>query len=124
LIRLFKNLKGNDKDFFEFILSIFEKRIKESELKISKLQGVLKKILSKSGNKVSYYTRMKILASTRTSQAVLVTDLVSGISSTYPSARRAALALNVSNSTIMNKLNNKNTRTCKGKYLIKRLGSK
>jgi DNA invertase Pin-like site-specific DNA recombinase len=58
---------------------------------------------------VTMETRFKILASTKTSQAVIVTDLISGVSTTYLSARRAADALGISNSTVMNKLNNKNT---------------
>jgi DNA invertase Pin-like site-specific DNA recombinase len=63
-------------------------------------------------------TRLKILASTKTSQAVIVTDLISGVT-TYLSARRAADALGISNSTVMNKLNNKNIKAYKGRYLIK-----
>lgn len=61
---------------------------------------------------------MKILASTKTSQAVLVTDLTKGESTEYPSARRAAEALGISNSTVINKLNGKNNRPYKGRYLI------
>jgi hypothetical protein len=61
---------------------------------------------------------MKILSSTVTATTILVTDLESGILTTYPSARNAALALNCSNSTIMNKLNGKNTKAYKGRYLI------
>lgn len=66
---------------------------------------------------------MKILASTATAQAVLVTDLESGVT-TYPSARNAALALEASSSTILNKLNGKNTRLFRGRYLITSLISK
>jgi len=36
----------------------------------------------------------------------------------YLSARNAALALNASNSTIMNKLNGKNSTPYKGRYVI------
>jgi len=43
---------------------------------------------------------MKILASTKTSQIVLITDTFINIITKYPSARRAAEALNVSISTI------------------------
>jgi hypothetical protein len=61
---------------------------------------------------------MKILASTKTSQAVLVTDLTRGESTEYPSARRTGEALGISNSTIMNKLKGKHNRPYKGRYLI------
>lgn len=61
---------------------------------------------------------MKILASTKSSQAVLVTDLINGNTIKYPSARRAAEALGISNSTIMNKLNRKNDKPYKKRYLI------
>jgi hypothetical protein len=67
---------------------------------------------------------MKILASSPTAQDVLVTDLESGITTTYSSARNAAIALNASNSTIMNKINGRNTRLYKGRYLITGLKTK
>lgn len=63
-------------------------------------------------------TRMKILASTKTSQAVFVTDLIKGNTTKYPSAIRAAEDLGISNSTIMNKLKHKNIKPYKGRYLI------
>jgi hypothetical protein len=61
-------------------------------------------------------TRSKLLASTKTSQAVIVTNLAGGV--TYP-ARRAADVLGISNYTVINKLNNKNTKACKSRYVIK-----
>lgn len=64
-------------------------------------------------------TRFFLLASTNTSQAVIFTDLISGVSTTYLSARRAADALGISNYTVMKKLNNKNTKAYKGRYVIK-----
>nr|YP_009945109.1 GIY-YIG endonuclease [Monilinia laxa]QOE17473.1 GIY-YIG endonuclease [Monilinia laxa] len=64
-------------------------------------------------------TRFKLLASTKTSQAVIVTDLISDVSTRYLSARRAADALGISNSTVKKKLNNKNTKAYKGRYVIK-----
>lgn len=64
---------------------------------------------------------IKILASTKTSQIVLITDTLKNVTTEYPSARRAAQALSVSNSTIMNKLNGKNTKLYKNRYLIKGL---
>lgn len=50
----------------------------------------------------------------------MVTDLITRVFTEYFSARSAALALNASNSTVMNKLNGKNTKPYKGKYLIKK----
>jgi len=60
---------------------------------------------------------MKILSSSATT--VWVTDLDNGVTTSYPSARSAALALNCSNSTIMNKLKGKNNKIWKGRYLIR-----
>lgn len=56
---------------------------------------------------------MRILASTITATNVRVTDLISGVTTSYPSARNAAIALNCSNSTIMNKLNGKKLKFIK-----------
>lgn len=46
-------------------------------------------------------TRSKTLASTKTSQAALVTDLIVGVTR-YISTRRAADSLGISNSTLIN----------------------
>lgn len=62
---------------------------------------------------------MKILSSSATATTVRVTDLNNGVITSYPSARNAALALNCSNSTIMNKLKGKNNKIFKGRYLIR-----
>lgn len=75
-------------------------KLKESGLKIKKFYKWFEKIRSLKESKVSYTTRMKILASTKTSQIVLITDTFINIITKYPSARRAAEALNVSISTI------------------------
>jgi transcriptional regulator of aromatic amino acid metabolism len=64
---------------------------------------------------------MKILASTKTSEIVLITDTFKNVITKYPSARRAAEAIGVSNSTIMNKLKGRNTKLYKNRYLIKGL---
>jgi predicted XRE-type DNA-binding protein len=53
---------------------------------------------------------MKILTYTKTAQMVLVTDTFSNVTTKYLSARRAAEALGISNSTVMNKLKGKNTK--------------
>ena len=62
---------------------------------------------------------MKNLASTKISQIVYVTDIEKGITTEYSYAKRASEAFNVSNFTIMNKLNGKNSKLYKGRYLIK-----
>lgn len=72
----------------------------------------------------SYVTRMKMISSSPTAATILVTDLNNGVTTSYPSARNAALALNCSNSTIMNKLKGKNSKIycppgTKSRYLIK-----
>lgn len=56
-----------------------------------------------------------------TAESVAVLDLNSGIIIEYPSARNAALALNASNSTIMNKLKGKNSKPYKGRYVISKV---
>lgn len=56
-------------------------------------------------------------------EPVVVTDFTTGVTTEYLSARSAALALNASNSTVMNKLKGKNTKPYKGRYLIKKLDS-
>ena len=61
---------------------------------------------------------MKILSSTNTATTVWIKDINNGVTTAYPSARNAALALNCSNSTIMNKLKGKSTNIFKGRYII------
>jgi hypothetical protein len=64
---------------------------------------------------------MENLASTKPTQIGLMTDTFYNITTKYPSARRAAETLGVSNSTIMNKLNRKPAKLYKNRYLIKGL---
>ena len=117
LVRLFKS-KGNGLSFSKFILYIYERKVNKYSLNISKLQAMFEKITLKKESKVSMKTRMKILASTVTAQSVLITDLKTKVTTTYPSARRAAVALNASHSTIMNKLKGKNTKLYKGRFIV------
>jgi len=58
----------------------------------------------------SHTTRMKMISFSPTAVTILVTDLNNGVTTSYPSARNAALALNCSNSTIMNKLKGKTVK--------------
>lgn len=53
---------------------------------------------------ISHTTRMKMSSFSPKFVTNIVTDLNNGVTTSYPSARNAALALNCSNSTIMNKL--------------------
>ncbi|PQE22345.1 hypothetical protein CJF30_00010698 [Rutstroemia sp. NJR-2017a BBW] len=60
------------------------------------LQMILfEQIKAATKSKVTMETRLKILASTITLQAVIVTDLTSGVSTRYLSARRAADTLGI-----------------------------
>jgi hypothetical protein len=94
-------------------------KVNKYSLNIFKLQAMFEKITLKKESKVSMKTRMKILASTVTAQSVLITDLKTKVTS----ARRAAVALNASHSTIMNKLKGTNTKLYKGRYLIAELNT-
>lgn len=118
LNRLFSNSK--DSTLREFILNSLDKKLNESKLKIARLYKEFRRIKQLKESKVSFSTRMKILSSIKTRQTVLVTDMSKGIINEYFSARRAAEALNASNSTVMNKLKGKNTKLYKSRYLIKR----
>ncbi len=92
-------------------------KLNESRLKINKLYKEFEKIKLLKESKISYTTRMKILASTKISQVVLITDTFKNVTTEYPSARRAAEALGVSNSTIMNKLKGINAKLYKNRYI-------
>lgn len=119
LNRLFYQSK--DSTLREFIINSLQIKLNESIFKINKLQKELEKIKLLKESKVTYATRMKILASTKTSQIVLITDTLNNITTKYLSARRAAEAIGVSNSTVMNKLRGKNTKLYKKRYLIEGL---
>jgi transcriptional regulator of aromatic amino acid metabolism len=112
-------LNERGETLFEYKLHKVEQRILELESIVKRLRKTLEKLqLGKPQIKVALVTRQKMLASSSTAQAVDVTDLRTGLTITYPSARRVAEALNASNSTIMNKLNGKHTKPYKGVYLI------
>lgn len=108
LIRLHKN-NLSDVSLREYTLDTLTEKLETYTSNIAKLFKRFEQIKAAAKSNVTMETRFKILASTKTSQAVIVTDLISGVSTTYLSARRAADALGISNSTVMNKLNNKNT---------------
>ena len=110
--------KSNGISFSKFILDIYERKVNKYCLNISKHQAMFEKITLKKESKVSIKTRIKILAFTVTAQSVLITYLKTKVTT---SARRAAVTLNASHYTIMNKLKGKNTKLYKGRYLIAEL---
>lgn len=93
--------------------------LEELEIRVSNLRNSLAKLKDRPEFKRPSHVRAKLLASSPTAQKVEVGDHVTGIVSIYPSARSAAIALNCSKSTIMNKLNSKNSRIYKGRYIIR-----
>lgn len=60
-----------------------------------------------------------MLASIKTKQIVLVTNVIKGITIKYPYAIIRAEAFIANNFILMNKLKSKNIKLYKGKYLIK-----
>lgn len=110
--------------FSEFALTMQEKEIQPSNRKATKLAAKLLRLESEKDKKIKMDTGLNILSSSPSAQSVTVTDLESNTTTTYPSARKPALALQVSNSTIMNKLNGKNTLAYKNRYLITRFEPK
>lgn len=106
----------------EFIVENLTMKVNRLELNCIKLHKELKSVTLKPKFKQSDLTRLKKLQSSSTAESVVVLDLNSGITTEYPSARNAAMALNSSNSTIMNKLNGKNDKPYKGIYVISKGG--
>jgi len=109
----------SDVSLREYTLDTLTEKLEICASNIAKLLKRFEQIKAATKSKVTMETRLKILASTITLQAVIVTDLTSGVSTRYLSARRAADTLGISNSTVTNKLNNKNTKAYKGRYVIK-----
>lgn len=107
----------------EYIVEYLSMKVNRLELNSIKLCRELKAVTQKPIFKQSDLTRLKKLQSSSTAEPVLILDLNSGITTEYPSARNAAIALNASNSTIMNKLNGKNNKPYKGRYVISKGGS-
>jgi hypothetical protein len=96
------------------------------EYRISKLQNTVEKIIAfQSESKESMEIRASRAhlgrareAASPTAIAIEVTDLVSGVTTIFASARRAGEFLNASNSTIMNKIKGKN-KPYKERFIIK-----
>ena len=114
---LYKTSK-NKFSLLEFTIDTLSMRIYKLSLKISSLHKKLDSILNRSEFKRSDLIRTRLLQASLTSRPVAVLDLNTGITVEYPSARNAALALNTSDSTIRNKLNGKNAKLYKGRYII------
>lgn len=120
VLRTYKNnsIKTN---YSDFILKYFTNKVDKLENNISIMQAKLDSILAtKIEFKQSDETRLKKLNSSKTAVSIVVTDITTNITKEYPSARNAALALNVSNSTIMNKLRSNDMKPYKNRYLIRK----
>lgn len=109
-------------EFSSFILKYFTDKVSKLENNLLIIQKKLDSILTNPAVfKQSAEVRLKKLKGSPTAELVLVTDLNTGITTKYLSARAAALALNASNSTVMNKLKRKHLKPYKGRYLIQKL---
>nr|QIJ45982.1 hypothetical protein [Calonectria ilicicola] len=118
LIRLYRD-NPNKLGFSNFVLNYFISKVAKLEYNIQTIQKKIDLILTNpTVLKQSHAIRLKKLKGSPTAEYVFVTDLITGITTKYLSARSAALALNSSNSTIMNKLKRKNIKPYKGRYLI------
>lgn len=114
---LHKASKTNS-SLIEFTVDTLSKRVDKLSLDISRLEKKLNSIVNITEFKVSDLTRSILLQASLTARPVAVLDLTSGVVTEYPSARNAALALNTTHSTVRNKLNGKNTKPYKGRYII------
>lgn len=117
----FITLNNNKLSFSQFIVQWFENKINKSDIKIKKFYKQYNYIKNYNQYKISYETRRKILASTKSAMPILVTNLENNITIYYPSIRNAALILAVSPSTIRRILNNKSSSILDNKYIIKKL---
>lgn len=122
-MRLLHKTSASKSNLMEYIVEYLSMKVNRLELNYIKLHKELKAVTQKPVFKQSDLTRLKKLQSSSTAEPVLILDLNSGITTEYPSARNAAIALNASNSTIMNKLNGKNDKPYKGRYVISKGGS-
>lgn len=118
-VRLFQE-NGNGINFSEFVYNIMEEKVRKSELVLNNIQVLFEKITKPEVKKkiVSDETKMKILFSTETALIVAVKDLETGITTSYPSARNAGLALGVHKSTILDRVKGKTLRPIRGRYLV------
>lgn len=114
---LYKTSKTRS-SLIEFTIDTLSIIVDKLSLKISSLRKKLDSIINRMEFKRSDLTRSRLLQASPTARSVAVLDLNSGITTEYPSARNAALALNTSDSTIRNKLNGKNAKPYKGRYII------
>lgn len=120
LVRLHRN-NHSKLEFSQFMLNYFTDKVTKLENNLLILQNKLDSVLTNQTEfKQSAEIRLKKLKATSTAEPVEITDLITGVTTRYLSARSAAIDLNASNSTVMNKLNGKNTKPYKGRYLIKK----
>jgi len=115
-----KPLKDTNETFFEFKANRLLKMLEKIEIKTNKLEKSLQRtIKDRLKRRVSAETRAKILKGTLTSISVKVTDLETGVKTRYASARSATVSLNMSNSTVMNKIKNKSLKPYKNRFVFK-----
>nr|WDW20878.1 hypothetical protein [Valsa mali var. pyri (nom. inval.)] len=119
---LYKTSKTRSR-LLEFTIYTLSMRVDKLSLKTSSLRKKLDSIVNKTEFKWSDLTRYRLLQASLTARPVAVLYLNTGITTEYPSARNAALALNTTDSTIRNKLNGINTKPYKGRYIISKESS-
>jgi hypothetical protein len=73
------------------------------------------------GSKKSEATRAKITSSQPNSLQIEVTDLELNTKTSYPSIRAAARALNISPQAIYQYFTNNQTKSIKGRYVIRKI---
>jgi len=97
-------------EYPKFTLNYFTSKVVKLENSILILQNKLNSRINQTEFKQSAEVRLKKLKGSPKAEPVLVTDLTTGVTTEYLSARNAGLALNASGNTVMNKLKGKNTK--------------
>lgn len=105
----------------EFYIEYILEKLSKIELRIFRLQKELDSFVAKK-SEISRFDDNKLKPSP-TAKSIIVLNLKTGESTSYPSARSAALVMNTSHSIIMNKLKNPNSKAYKGRYVIRGCGS-
>jgi group I intron endonuclease len=109
----------------EHSINFIDQKLNQSRLKIDKFYKEFAKIKLLIKKKVRRYNpSIYINTTTIPSQVVLVTDTFNNVTMSFPSIRRAALAINVSHSTLGSRLRGKTTKLCKNRYIIRSTSNK
>ena len=80
----------------------------------------IKQSVAALGRKVSEETRAKLLAISTTALNIKVTDMDTGVSTKYPSARRAGEALGCSHKLVLARLQANSQKLIKDRFLIEK----